>query len=302
MTNDREVDHVHARRARAGWRFRGARITPSRPARSGSAIGGGYDGMPECPVDGRAGASPPPIVRRTAILRRTRLVEEDDQRDRASSRCARDADVAARWQRKKCRAQSLLPLHERLLSLVGVGRVAVSRPARCYRGHIRSPVPPGGVRRPCSNVSGRCPSSPTCLDEDLARVCGEALEVQLEPGEVLFREGEPGDRAYVVTAGELDVVRATDGRQVLVAVQGEGGVLGEPSKRHRAQRRCERGPRPTCYRSPRPPWTTCWPPVRRSHDRSSAPCCAGLEKTTTCSGTTSGWSSWARSLLASRTS
>jgi signal transduction histidine kinase len=64
-------------------------------------------------------------------------------------------------------------------------------------------------------------------DEDLARVCGESLDVQLEPGEVLFREGEPGDRAYVVTAGELAVLRASDRRQVLVAVQGEGAVLGE---------------------------------------------------------------------------
>ena len=26
-------------------------------------------------------------------------------------------------------------------------------------------------------------------DEDLARVCGESLDVQLEPGEVLFRRG-----------------------------------------------------------------------------------------------------------------
>jgi signal transduction histidine kinase len=64
-------------------------------------------------------------------------------------------------------------------------------------------------------------------DEDLARVRGEALEVQLEPGEVLFREGEPGDRAYVVTAGELDVLKAAERRQVLVAVQGEGDVVGE---------------------------------------------------------------------------
>jgi signal transduction histidine kinase len=64
-------------------------------------------------------------------------------------------------------------------------------------------------------------------DDDLGRVCGDALEVQLNPGDVLFREGEPGDRAYIVTAGELDVVKATDRRQVLIAVQGEGEVLGE---------------------------------------------------------------------------
>ena len=82
----------------------------------------------------------------------------------------------------------------------------------------------------------RVPLFADLSDADLARVCGEALDVHLQPGEVLFREGEPGDRAYVVTAGELDVVRATERRQVLVAVQGEGAVLGEMALVEEARR------------------------------------------------------------------
>jgi signal transduction histidine kinase len=64
-------------------------------------------------------------------------------------------------------------------------------------------------------------------DDDLARICAEAQDVRLAPGDVLFREGDPGDRAFVVTAGQVEVLRDTDRREVLLAVRGEGEVIGE---------------------------------------------------------------------------
>jgi signal transduction histidine kinase len=64
-------------------------------------------------------------------------------------------------------------------------------------------------------------------DDDLARVCAEADEVRLAPGEVLFREGEGGDRAFIVTSGELDVLKKADDRDVLIAVRGEDQMIGE---------------------------------------------------------------------------
>ena len=64
-------------------------------------------------------------------------------------------------------------------------------------------------------------------DEDLGRICADVREVRLEPGEVLFEEDDPGDHAYVVTSGEVEVVKATEGREALVAVRGSGSVIGE---------------------------------------------------------------------------
>jgi signal transduction histidine kinase len=73
-------------------------------------------------------------------------------------------------------------------------------------------------------------------DDDLARVCGEAREVRLRPGEVLFREGETGDRAFVVTGGQLEIRKRVNEREVLLAVRGEGEVIGEMALLHQEPR------------------------------------------------------------------
>lgn len=64
-------------------------------------------------------------------------------------------------------------------------------------------------------------------DRDLARICDEAQEVHLDPGDVLFHEGDPGDRAFVVVTGQLEIHKAADRRQILIAVRAEGEVIGE---------------------------------------------------------------------------
>jgi len=64
-------------------------------------------------------------------------------------------------------------------------------------------------------------------DEDLGRICSEASDVTLAPGEALFREGDPGDRAFVVAAGEVEILRTTERREVLIAVRTAGEVIGE---------------------------------------------------------------------------
>ncbi|HSR45505.1 MAG TPA: cyclic nucleotide-binding domain-containing protein, partial [Acidimicrobiia bacterium] len=62
--------------------------------------------------------------------------------------------------------------------------------------------------------------------EDLERLCVGTEEVSLAAGELLFSEGDPGDRAYVVLGGQIEIVKATVGGEVLLAVQSEG-VVGE---------------------------------------------------------------------------
>jgi signal transduction histidine kinase len=64
-------------------------------------------------------------------------------------------------------------------------------------------------------------------DDDLRRVCRDVTELHLEPGELLFEENDHGDSAYVVISGSVEVVKATEGREALVAVREAGSVIGE---------------------------------------------------------------------------
>ncbi len=65
-------------------------------------------------------------------------------------------------------------------------------------------------------------------DDDLTRLCQGVHEVRLEAGDILFREGEPGDTAYVILEGELEIHKQSEAdRPVLVAVRTAGEVIGE---------------------------------------------------------------------------
>ncbi len=64
-------------------------------------------------------------------------------------------------------------------------------------------------------------------DDDLGRICRDVTPLHLEAGELLFEENDPGDSAYVVTSGSVEVVKATEGREALVAVREVGSVIGE---------------------------------------------------------------------------
>jgi len=56
------------------------------------------------------------------------------------------------------------------------------------------------------------------------------VEVQLGRGEVLFREGDTGDRVYVVIDGKVKLGRtSSDGRENLLALLGPGQMFGELS-------------------------------------------------------------------------
>ena len=64
-------------------------------------------------------------------------------------------------------------------------------------------------------------------EDDLRRLCESAEDVRLAAGEQLFAEGSPGDRAYVITDGTLEVVKTSGPREVLLNVLSAGDVVGE---------------------------------------------------------------------------
>jgi signal transduction histidine kinase len=66
-------------------------------------------------------------------------------------------------------------------------------------------------------------------EPDLLRLCSMVKEVRVEAGELLFAEGSQGTRAYIIQQGELEILKASGGREVLIAVRKPGEVIGEIS-------------------------------------------------------------------------
>lgn len=66
--------------------------------------------------------------------------------------------------------------------------------------------------------------------EETRRLFESMTEIDLSRGEVLFREGEPGDRLYVIGSGKIKLGRrSTDGRENLLSILGPGEMFGELS-------------------------------------------------------------------------
>ncbi len=67
-------------------------------------------------------------------------------------------------------------------------------------------------------------------DEAAAALRATMARVELSRAEVLFHEGDPGDRLYVIIDGKVKLGRASgDGRENLLAILGPGEMFGELS-------------------------------------------------------------------------
>ena len=69
------------------------------------------------------------------------------------------------------------------------------------------------------------------LDDEAATALRASMgQTRLSRGEVLFHEGDPGDRLYLVTDGKVKLGRtSSDGRENLLAILGPGQMFGELS-------------------------------------------------------------------------
>ena len=63
-------------------------------------------------------------------------------------------------------------------------------------------------------------------DEHLNLVAQNAKEVQLQAGQVLFREGEPANRFFLIISGKVALEAATDHGEIDIQTVGSGEVLG----------------------------------------------------------------------------
>jgi CRP/FNR family transcriptional regulator, cyclic AMP receptor protein len=69
------------------------------------------------------------------------------------------------------------------------------------------------------------------LDDDAARtLMGSMVRARMERGDVLFNEGDQGDKLYVIAEGKIKLGRTSpDGRENLLAILGPGEMFGELS-------------------------------------------------------------------------
>jgi signal transduction histidine kinase len=72
--------------------------------------------------------------------------------------------------------------------------------------------------------------------DDLAELEGSLSYHDTAAGENLFCEGDEGDSAYVITTGEIEVLKESAGREVRLAVLGPGTLIGEMALLARAPR------------------------------------------------------------------
>jgi signal transduction histidine kinase len=63
--------------------------------------------------------------------------------------------------------------------------------------------------------------------DDLESLCQIVRELHLPAGEVLFEEGSSGDMAYIIQTGEVEIVKISQNREILLATRGPGEVFGE---------------------------------------------------------------------------
>ena len=71
----------------------------------------------------------------------------------------------------------------------------------------------------------------SALDDEAATALGGSMgETRLRRGDVLFHEGDPGDKLYIVLDGKVKLGRtSSDGRENLLAILGPGQMFGELS-------------------------------------------------------------------------
>jgi signal transduction histidine kinase len=64
-------------------------------------------------------------------------------------------------------------------------------------------------------------------DSDLQSLCLIVKDLDLPAGQVLFEEGSEGDTAFIIESGEVDIIKTSDNREILLAKRGPGEVFGE---------------------------------------------------------------------------
>jgi CRP/FNR family cyclic AMP-dependent transcriptional regulator len=96
------------------------------------------------------------------------------------------------------------------------------------------PLPEAKVRKVVKDFLKNFPFFETLTSEELLVAVEHINFLEIEPGEILFREGDDADCVYFVIEGELDVIKESVGpkpkaKHVLITTLAKGRSLGEMS-------------------------------------------------------------------------
>ena len=81
-----------------------------------------------------------------------------------------------------------------------------------------------------SNLLSKIPLFSVLPAEELDHLQGMLEVITLQPGEILFREGEPGEHFYILTDGRLEILLGAETEEeLLLNTLGPGEYLGEMS-------------------------------------------------------------------------
>jgi signal transduction histidine kinase len=73
-------------------------------------------------------------------------------------------------------------------------------------------------------------------DSDFDLLCAMVEEVEVAAGKTLFVEGSKGHEAFVIEEGQMEVIKKSGEREILLAVRGPGEVIGEMAMLEEAPR------------------------------------------------------------------
>ncbi len=73
-------------------------------------------------------------------------------------------------------------------------------------------------------------------DSDFDLLCEMVEEVNVAAGHTLFDEGDKGNEAFVIEEGQMEVIKKSGEREILLAVRGPGEVIGEMAMLEEAPR------------------------------------------------------------------
>ncbi len=83
------------------------------------------------------------------------------------------------------------------------------------------------MSNPLQDFFGRIPLFSGLTPDELTELIRAIQPTQLSKGQFLFKEGDPGDAAYVVERGELEVFLDRPEGKIQLAVLGANAVIGE---------------------------------------------------------------------------
>jgi signal transduction histidine kinase len=78
-----------------------------------------------------------------------------------------------------------------------------------------------------SDFLRRLPLFSSLSEEDLTRLCEMAEPLPIQAGQVLIREGSPGDAVYIIEEGEFEVTKRAGDQELIITRRGPGEVIGE---------------------------------------------------------------------------